>query len=221
MKSSSNIINPACLVDPSNCFEILKNLPVAILSDNLSRLNGCTGLHSFGAPVKMVGTALTVKVRPGDNLLIYKAIQQLLPGHVLVIDGGADPNNALVGDLILQYAMQRGCTGFVVDAAIRDRSSFIEKNFPCHARAISHRGPYKFGPGHINIPIAIGGDVISPGDYIVADEDGILSFAPDLANDLIKRAQLSLTREQAISTEIANGKVEQEWMKNVLSPFNL
>lgn len=221
MKSSSNIINSAHKVDPSNCFEALRDLPVAILSDNLLRLNGCKGLHSFGAPIKMVGTALTVKVRPGDNLLIYKAIQQLQPGHVLVIDGGGDPNNALVGDLILQYAIQRGCTGFIVDAAIRDRSAFIEKNFPCHARAISHRGPYKFGPGHINIPVAIGGDIVSPGDYIVADEDGILSFSPELASELIQRAKQSLSREQAISTEIANGKVEQEWMKLVLQPFNL
>ena len=169
----------------------------------------------------MVGSALTVKVRPGDNLLIYKAIQMLLPGHVLVVDGGGDPHNALVGDLILQYALQRGCTGFVVDAAIRDRSAFIAHQFPCYARALSHRGPYKFGPGHINIPVAIGGDVISPGDYVVADEDGVLSFAPDIALALIERAKQSLAREQAISAEIANGQVAQDWMHKVLAPHNL
>lgn len=194
---------------------------MALLSGNLSRLNGCVGLHSFGANVKMVGTALTVKTRPGDNLLIYKAIMQLQPGHVLVVDGGGDTANALVGDLILQYAMQRGFTGFVVDGAIRDRDALIANNFPCHAHAISHRGPYKFGPGDINVPVAIGGDIISPGDYVVADADGVLSFAPAVCLDLIARAQASLACEQAISAEIANGKMAQEWMHKVLQPHGL
>ncbi len=221
MKSHMNLVNAAMAVDPVGCFERLRNLPVAVLSDNLSRLNGCSGLNSYGAPVKIVGTALTVKTRPGDNLLIYKAIMQLQPGHVLVVDGGGDIANALVGDLILQYALQRGCTGFVVDGAVRDRDAFVSHGIPCYARALSHRGPYKFGPGHINVPVAIGGDIISPGDYVVADADGVLSFSAAIAVDLIARAEASLAREQAISAEIANGQVEQVWMSKVLQPHGL
>lgn len=208
-------------VDPARCFSDLKDLPAAILSDNLHRLNGCTGLQSLGANTKMVGTAVTVKTRPGDNLLIYYALMQMQPGHVLVVDGGGDITNALVGDLILQYARQRGCTGFVVDGAIRDCAAFERAAFPCHARGVSHRGPYKNGPGHVNVPVSVGGLVISPGDYVLADEDGVVAFAPAQAAELIESARRSLAREQGISREIATGSVRQSWLTAVLAAQGL
>jgi RraA family protein len=215
------VIHLAHSVDPCSILKDLLEFPVALLSDNLFRTQGCKGLQSIGAPIKFAGTAVTVKTRPGDNLIIYKALMQLQPGHVLVVDGGGDLNNALVGDLMMQYSMQRGCVGFVVDGAVRDRSEFLAAGFPCHARGVNHRGPYKNGPGQVNVPVAIGGQVISPGDYIVADQDGVLSFPPSDALALLEAARQSRVKEQKISAEIAQGHVDQSWLKSVLSPKGL
>ena len=163
-------VAPASLTDPFG--------PVVTphLSDNLDRLAGTTGLKRFHRGRKLVGTAFTVKTRPGDNLPIYHALPLLQPGHVLVIDGGGATNNAVVGDLMMTYIIQRGCVGVVVDGAVRDAQAFLDADFPCYARATSHRGPYKSGPGVLNVPVAIAGQVVNPGDIVVGDEDGLVTF---------------------------------------------
>lgn len=191
------------------------------LSDNLQRLSGITGLQRIHRSSKLVGTAFTVKTRPGDNLLIYKALMMMMPGHVLVVDGGGETTNALVGELIMLYAQQRGCVGFVLDAAVRDTAAFAEADFPCYARAVSHRGPYKTGPGQINVPVSVDGQVIHPGDIVVGDEDGIVTFPQEQAKALIAAARKTAGVEESIKAEIANGKVEQAWLDKVLKPFDL
>jgi len=119
------------------------------------------------------------------------------------------------------YAKQRGCAGFVLDAAVRDTAAFVEADFPCYARAVSHRGPYKTGPGQMNVPVSIDGQVIHPGDIIVGDEDGIVSFPQSQADALIEAARKTESVEDGIKKEIANGKVEQVWLDKVLTPFGL
>jgi len=218
---SPYVVHPAPAVAPATVLDALRALVVSHLSDNLQRLSGVRDLHRLNPHRKLVGTALTVKTRPGDNLLIYKALTMMSPGHVLVVDGGGDTSNALVGELIMLYAQQRGCAGFVIDAAVRDSAAFHAADFPCYARAIGHRGPYKNGPGQINVPVSIGGQVIRPGDLIVGDEDGVVSFAPDQADALIAAAQQTAAMEDAIKSEIANGKVEQAWLSKVLQPYGL
>jgi regulator of RNase E activity RraA len=143
------------------------------------------------------------------------------PGHVLVVDGGGDVANALVGELILQYAMQRGCVGFVIDGAIRDSAAFRELDFPCYARGVSHRGPYKNGPGAINVTVSIGGHVVNPGDMVVGDEDGVVSFPIADAPRLLEAAAASAAKEAAIREEIATGRVEQSWLQAVLASHGL
>ncbi len=191
------------------------------LSDNLSRLSGPVGLHRFHRQRKMVGRARTVKTRPGDNLLIYKALMDMSPGEVLVVDGGGDLNNALVGELIMLYAQQRGCAGFVVDGAIRDTAVFQAVDFPCYARGISHRGPYKNGPGQLQVPVNIGGQVIQAGDWVVGDEDGVVSFPAADAERLLAAVAVTVSNENKVKTEIANGLLEQAWITKVLLPHGL
>jgi regulator of RNase E activity RraA len=111
------------------------------LSDNMNRNVGIHGLQRFNKTGKLIGTALTVKVRGGDNLLVYKAMTMLQDGHVLVIDAQGDENNAIIGELIKLDCIRRGCVGFVIDGAIRDVASF--ENTPCYARSITHRGYLK------------------------------------------------------------------------------
>ncbi len=221
MSHPSFIIHPAPALAPHALVTALEGIVVSHLSDNLQRLSGITGLQRIHRARKLVGTALTVKTRPGDNLLIYKALMMMQPGHVLVVDGGGQSSNALVGELIMLYAQQRGCAGFVLDCAVRDTAAFAQADFPCYARAVSHRGPYKNGPGQINVPVSIDGQVVHPGDLVVGDEDGVVAFAQDQAEALIAAARQTAAFEDGIRAEIANGRVEQAWLDKVLKPFGL
>lgn len=215
------LINPMPTPISEGIASELRNIVVSHLSDNLQRLSGFVGLKRIHRSKKLVGTAVTIKARPGDNLLIYKALMLMQPGHVLVVDGGGEVTNALVGELIMMYAQQRGCVGFILDAAVRDTAAFFDADFPCYARGVSHRGPYKNGPGQINVPVTIGGQVVNPGDVIVGDEDGVVSFPQRDAELLIEAAHKTYAHEERIKAEIANGKVEQEWLSKVLTPFGL
>ncbi|MBP0598019.1 RraA family protein [Herbaspirillum sp. LeCh32-8] len=221
MTASPFLLQPAPAVAAADVVAALQDIVVSHLSDNLQRLSGVTGLRRIHRSRKLVGTALTIKTRPGDNLLIYKALTMMQPGHVLVVDGGGETSNALVGELIMLYAQQRGCVGFVLDAAVRDTAAFEAADFPCYARGVSHRGPYKTGPAQMNVPVSIDGQVIHPGDLIVGDEDGLVSFGQAQAAALIEAARNTAAMEDGIKAEIANGKVEQAWLDKVLKPFGL
>ena len=206
---------------PSHLVDASAAVVTPHISDNLQRLSGVTGLQRFHRGRKLVGTAMTVKARPGDNLLIYKALTEIQPGHVLVIDGAGDTTNALVGELIMLYAIERGCAGFVIDGAIRDTAAFHEADFPCHARGVSHRGPYKLGPGALNVPVTVGGQVVMPGDIVVGDEDGVVNFPVADAERLLAAVRATEQAEAAIKAEIATGAREQKWLAKVLSAHGL
>lgn len=214
-------IHPVAPVLAPTLADALLAVPTSLLSDNLRRLEGVLGLQRYNRSRKLVGTAVTVKLRAGDNLLTYKALSMMSPGHVLVVDAGGVTSNAIVGELLLLYAQQRGCAGFVIDGAIRDSAAFAEADFPCYARSVTHRGPYKTGPGAINVPVSIGGQVVQPGDVIVGDEDGLVSFPALEADRLIAAAERSRMHEQAIREEIATGAVRQSWMEKMFAATGL
>lgn len=215
------VINPVSSVLPAGQTEILERTPTSLLSDNLMRLEGILGLVPFHGTKKLVGTSVTVKARPGDNLLTYKALQMMSPGHILVVDAGGSTNNAIVGELLMLYAQQRQCAGFVIDGAIRDTGAFKEANFPCYARGATHRGPYKTGPGSINVPVSIGGQVVNPGDVIVGDEDGLVVFPLSEVTRLLAAAEQSKKNEQAIRDEILTGNVRQSWMDKMFADHGI
>jgi len=206
-------ILPAPPVAPAAIIEALRGIVTPHLSDNLARREGIAGLSRYNRRGKLVGTAVTVKTRPGDNLYIYKAMLTLQPGHVLVVDAGGDLNNAVLGEIMKRYLQQHGCAGVVVDGAIRDVVAFEEDEFPCYARGHIHRGPYKDGPGEVNVPVSIGGQVVHPGDLVVGDEDGLVTFAPAEAEALIARAHAHADKEAKIMAEIATGNRTQSWMQ--------
>ena len=214
-------IGPVPKLAPETLTVALRDVVTPHLSDNLDRMSGLLGLRRFNRSRKLVGTAYTIKARPGDNLLVYRALQEIEPGHVLVIDGGGDPNNALVGELIMLYAIQRGCAGFVIDGAIRDVRAFFEADFPCYARSHTHRGPYKFGPGTSNRDVTVGGQVVHPGDVVVGDEDGVVCFDPADGERLLAAVAQTARNEAAIKEEIATGRVEQAWLARTLSAHGL
>jgi regulator of RNase E activity RraA len=136
------------------------------------------------------------------------------PGDVIVVDGGGDESRALVGEIMKNIAQWRGAEGYVIDGAIRDVASFAAGDFPCFARSVIHRGPYKSGPGEINVPVSIGGAVISPGDIVVGDEDGVVSFSQAAAPALLEAVKAQIAREEATLVSIREGRYQGSYGKS-------
>jgi regulator of RNase E activity RraA len=152
-----------------------RDLPVANVSDCMSRLTaGGPRLRPMHAGGVMAGPAFTVRTRPGDNLMVHKALAIAEPGDVIVVDAGGDLTNAIIGELMLAQMVKRGLGGIVINGSIRDSAAIRAQGFPVFAAGVTHRGPYKDGPGEINLPIALDGMVIEPGDLVLGDDDGLL-----------------------------------------------
>ncbi|MDQ2147500.1 RraA family protein [Alcaligenaceae bacterium C4P045] len=195
-----------------------RTVGAAQISDCMGRLYGVVGLRPLhGGTSRIVGRALTVKARPGDNLMIHKAISLAQAGDVIVVDGGGDCNNALVGELMMMDARRRGVVGFVIDGAVRDADVFAANDFGCFARGVSHKGPYKDGPGEINVAVSVGGQVVQAGDVIVGDADGVVVIAAAHAEAVLALA-LKKERDEAVSKEkIRSGTYEKPWMDRALA----
>ncbi|MAF04359.1 RraA family protein [Herbaspirillum huttiense] len=204
--------NPSSPQAPAAIIEQLKSIPSALISDNMRRLAGTSNLRPMYQGEQLVGTAVTVRVRPGDNLAIHRAFDYCRPGDVMVIDGGGDTTQALMGEIMTTYARTIGIAGLVIDGAIRDVAGIREMGYPVFARGATHKGPYKCGPGEINVPVSIDGLVINPGDIIVADEDGIVAFAQSEASYLIEKALQQIQREQDTMTAIREGRYDRSWI---------
>ncbi|RGE19620.1 methyltransferase [Leucobacter sp. wl10] len=155
-------------------WEALRGIPVANIGDAVDRL----GLADSGiAPVwrgaTLVGPAFTVWTREGDNLGIHEAIAAAPAGSVIVVNAAGFTSRALLGELMAGRAHQRGIAGFVVDGAVRDAGELGRLRIPVFARGISPAGPYKNGPFRNQVPVALGGVSVSPGDIIAGDDDGV------------------------------------------------
>jgi RraA family protein len=186
----------------------LREIPLSALSDNMHRNVGTVGLQPYHRPVRqtMAGTAVTARSRAGDNLTYLRALEFCRPGDVLVIDGGGDLLNAAVGGILSFYAAHIGLQGVVVDGAIRDVAEIREREFPVYARGVTHRGPYKDGPGEINVTVSIGGMVVKPGDIIVGDQDGLLAIPRDGVEALIDKARGVLEAEAETMRAMKEGR---------------
>ena len=160
----------------------------------------------------MAGTAVTVRTRGGDNLAVLRAFDHCRPGDVMVIDAGGDLANAVFGGIMSLGGAALGLRGMVIDGAIRDVAEIRERDFPVYARGVSHRGPYKDGPGEINVPVTIGGMVVRPGDVIVGDQDGLVAFAPALAAATIEKALAQHAAEAQTIRAIEEGRWDRSFI---------
>lgn len=192
-------------------------LPVANVSDSMNRMTAAGPLlrpmHSSGG---MAGVALTVRARPGDNLMLHKAIDMAGPGDVIVCDAGGDLTNSLMGELMLAYAVKRGVAGFVLNGAIRDLDAFRKVNLPTFAAGVTHRGPYKDGPGEINTPISLSGMVVEPGDIVIGDSDGVLCVPQADAEAILKKTEAKQAAETAQMAAIEAGTNDRSWVDATL-----
>ena len=196
-------------------------VPVANVSDCMSRMTaGGARLRPMHDGTAMAGPAFTIKTRPGDNLLIHKALKLAQPGDVIVVDAGGDLTNALIGEIMVGEAKLKGLGGIVINGAIRDSAVIRKDGFPVFAAGVTHRGPYTDGPGEINVPIAIDGMVIEPGDLVIGDDDGLLCVPYDRAEHLLAAARQKQEIEAVMVAEIADGTQDNAWIDAALKRAN-
>lgn len=203
-------------IEPS-LVEAFRSLPVANVSDSMSRLCALgTGMRPMHRSGTLAGSALTVRTRPGDNLMLHKAIDMAKPGDVIVVDAAADMANSLMGELMLAHAIRRGVAGFVLNGALRDAEAFLERNLPTFAVGVTHRGPYRTGPGEIGLPIAINGTVIQPGDLILGDLDGVVCVPKADAAAILAATIKKNQAENKQMAETEAGTVNRDWVDKAL-----
>ena len=157
--------------------ERFAGLPSSNINDEMNRLFCMHDYIKLLNPEKarpLLGTAITVKAPIGDNLFFHQALDMAQPGDIIVVDGGSGCNRSLAGEIMMRFACKKGLAGIVVDGCLRDWDGIQNLDMPIYAKGVTPQGPFKFGPGEVNVPIACGGQVVFPGDILVGDLDGIV-----------------------------------------------
>jgi RraA family protein len=149
--------------------------------------------------------------------MVHKALDMATDGDVVVVDAGGDLTNAIVGELMAAYAQRRGIAGLVIHGAVRDSDTLKRSTFPVFASGATHRGPYKNGPGEINVPIAIAGMVIEPGDLIAGDGDGVICVPYDEVEQVLADAQAKQSAEQKQMAAIRCDSSDRSWVNRALT----
>lgn len=194
-----------------------RKLPVANVSDAMSRMcDGGTMLRPMHGGGVLAGPAVTVKTRPGDNLMMHKAFDIAEPGDVIVVDAGGDLTNAIIGENAAAYAESLGLAGVVINGAIRDSAAIATRNFPIFAIGITHRGPYKDGPGEVNVSISINGMVVAPGDLILGDGDGVVCVPRERVEEVYAAAVAKHQKDEEDARAVTERKVNREWVDATL-----
>jgi regulator of RNase E activity RraA len=197
----------------------LEKLASSLVSDVSGRWAGAEGLLPIAgiAPGQVVvGPAFTVRTRPGDNLVVHKALDLARPGEILVIAAGGATDRAILGGLMAQYAKDRGIAALVVDGAVRDASDLDRLGPPVFAAGLSHLGPYKDGPGELRGPVALSGVAVLDGDIVVGDEDGIAIIPRARLEEIVLLAEAKLAAETAEFEAISAGRWDRSWIDRAL-----
>jgi 4-hydroxy-4-methyl-2-oxoglutarate aldolase len=190
----------------------------SILADVAGRRGALDGRIAALTPkTRLAGSALTVEVRAGDNLMIHAAMQIAKPGDVLVIDGKGDRSCALMGTIMMNGCVQLGIVGVVIDAAVRDSEEIVEMGFPVYSVGTNPNGPTKFTPGRINHPISVGGVTVNPGDLVIGDADGVTVIEREKAPSMLDLAAKKVEDEQARIAALKQGKdLRPAWVAKAL-----
>jgi RraA family protein len=189
------------------------------ISDLLNRLYAVDpGIRCLtGDKHQVHGPACTVKVFPGDNLMVHKSLDVIEPGDVVIIDAGGSTLNAVLGDLVATKAKHRGAAGFVVDGLIRDLPGIRDLGLPVFARGTSPIGPLHRGPGEINYPICCGGVVVNPGDLIVGDSMGVVVVPTMIVAELLERLRTHESSNADYFESVKKGNFSNAWVDKILA----
>ncbi|WP_233856246.1 RraA family protein [Paraburkholderia sp. HD33-4] len=189
----------------------------AILADVAGRRGTLHGrVKPLSPTMKVAGPAVTVEVRPGDNLAIHAALAIAKPGDVIVVDGKGDISCALLGEIMATQAKASGIAGIVIDGAVRDAHELANGDYPIFAAGLNPAGPTKSVAGRVNAPISAGGTAVNPGDLVVADVDGVVIVARNDVARIVDLAQKKLDMETARIAAIHKGDVRPGWVEKEL-----
>ena len=204
---------------PSELVEAFKKIPAANVADCMNRLSAMSSeirLMTNPTDACMCGVALTVKCRAGDNLLLHKALNMCQPGDVIVVANEGDRERALIGEIMMSYCKYKGIAGIVLDGPIRDVETIKKIGMPTYATGSTPGGPFKEGPGEINIPIAVGGVQVCPGDIILGDADGVIVIPKNDAAALLPLALQKCQEDIQKVQKSADGTVNRSWVEQTM-----
>lgn len=189
----------------------------AILADVAGRRGTLNGrVKPLSAGMKVAGPALTVEVRPGDNLAIHAALAIAQPGDVIVVDGKGDLSCALIGEIMSSQAHAAGIEGIIIDGAVRDADALAQGIFPVFSAGLNPCGPTKSIAGRVNHPVSVAGAAIQPGDLIVGDADGVVVLPRGEVAALLALAQKKLDGENRRLQAIRQGDIRAPWLEEAL-----
>jgi len=206
MATSKHVIHDIERV-PKDLVEAMKTLPTATIHE---AYGGKGAVSHYIKPIrtgmKLCGPVITIKTRPGDNLIVHKAIYVAKPGDVLLVDTSSFVEAGFWGEIMTEAAQQRGITGLVTDGAVRDTDKIAEMGFPVFSQGISIKGTTKACLGTINHSITFEGVEVEPGDLIVGDSDGVVVVARRDVPDILEEAKKREEKEKGIIPELRQGK---------------
>jgi 4-hydroxy-4-methyl-2-oxoglutarate aldolase len=163
------------------------------------------GIRPNQPGARIAGTALTVLCWPGDNLTIHAAVEQAKPGDIIVITTTSPSTDGAFGELLATSLAARGVRGLVMGAGLRDTRELREMNFPAWTAHVSAQGTVKETPGAVNVPVTLGGQVIRPGDAVVADDDGVCVVPRLDVPRAVTAAAARIAKEDATRKQLADG----------------
>ncbi|WP_445287442.1 RraA family protein [Variovorax atrisoli] len=202
---------------PANVVKEASTFQPAILADVAGRRGAMHGrIKALRPNMKVAGTAFTVEVRPGDNLMIHAAMAMAKPGDVLVVDGKGDQTAALMGTIMMTACKKLGIAGVVIDGAARDSLEIEEMDFPVFSVGTNPNGPTKMVPGRIGHPVSVGGVIVNPGDFVIGDADGVVVVEREKIEGLLPSAAKKVKDEAARIEAIKGGDTNAKWLVSAL-----
>lgn len=190
-----------------------RGIPAANLDDCMGRQAAVNSAIKPIGKAGLVGSAFTVKVPPGDNLMFHYAMDLVKEGDVIVIDAGGYTERAIFGEIMVQYLLTKKIAGIIVDGAMRDKEDIAATGLPVYTRAVTPNGPWKNGPGEVNTTVSCGGRTVSPGDIVVADADGIVFIKPSDAESVLEKVDALMAGEaKSLKAIEETGSLPRSWV---------
>lgn len=205
MNADAHVINKIDRVSP-DLVEAMKPLPSATVYEAYGAKGALfNSIKPIRSSMKVCGPAVTVKTRPGDNLIVHKAIYAALPGDVLVVDASSYVEAGFWGGIMTAAAQQRAISGLVTDGAVRDSEEISRLGFPVFCQALSIKATTKACLGTINHPVFFAGSVVKPGDLIIGDADGVVVVDREDVNWVLEKSRQREEKEERFSALIRQG----------------
>jgi len=210
MENSKHVIHDIERVS-KDLIESMKALPTATIHEAYGGKGAVShNIKPIRTGMKLCGTVIPIKTRPGDNLIVHKAIYVAQPGDVLLVDTSSFVEAGFWGGIMTEAAQQRGIAGLVTDGAVRDTDEIAQMDFPVFSKGISIKGTTKTCLGSINHPIIFEGVMVQPGDVIVGDSDGVVVVARKDVSEVIEKARNREEKEKEIGSQLRQGKTTLE-----------